>query len=505
MKLLTASQTRAADQFTITHEPISSLDLMERAVRVLKDKMLALLFINEASFIGIVCGVGNNGGDGMALARLLCEETNMPIEVFLLRFSDKLSEDAQKNLQRLENTHVRVHEILPNSEFPKLPKNALLVDAIFGSGLSRPVEKGLIATAVRWMNASKGRTISIDMPSGLFTEDNSDNPLNYVVKADCTLTFERPKLAMLFDANHSFVGDFYVLPIGLHPDFLGSVDSPFHVLTARKVKSLLRKRSKVSHKGTHGHALIVAGSYGKMGAAVLATKACLRSGVGLTTALIPEVGYAIMQISVPEAMVDTKFPDDFSDYKAIGVGCGLGQDDSAKEVLLHLLQHTTQPLVLDADALNLLAQNPDWWQYIPKNSILTPHPREFERLVGGADSAYQAMEMQRKLAQKHSVYVLFKGAYSRVAFPDGTVWFNHEVGNAGMSTGGTGDVLAGLLTGLLAQGYTAAESVLLGTYLHGMAGDFTAERYGQEAMLASDMINHLGAVFKAFRTTAPRS
>ena len=377
-------------------------------------------------------------------------------------------------------------------------QDLVVIDAIFGSGLTRPID-GFIADIVHQIN--KKEIVAIDLPSGLFAEDNRENNFDNIVKAKTTLTFQQPKLAMLFPQNYFFVGEWIVLPIGLHQGFIEGLHSTNYVITISDIKTILKPRAKFSHKGTFGHALLIAGSKGKMGAAILSAKACLRAGAGLLTVHIPAKGLEIMQTALPEAMCSTSDENDFiadvpelSTYNAIGIGPGLGMEKQTQNTLKLLIQNANFPLVIDADALNILSENKTWLAFLPQESILTPHPKEFERLVGKWDSDEERLEMQRQFAVKHQINVVLKGANTAIALPNGDVYFN-STGNEGMATAGSGDVLTGIITSLIAQRYSSSEAAILGVYLHGLAGDVAKENLTEFGMLASDIVD---AIPKAY-------
>ncbi len=344
------------------------------------------------------------------------------------------------------------------------------------------------------------KIIAIDIPSGLMGEDNSENNLENIVKADYTLTFQFPKISFLFAENEPYVGEFEVLPIGLHPEGIAKTPSNFHLLEADDIQKLIPKRSRFSHKGTFGHALLIAGSYGKMGAAVLSSKACLRSGVGLLTTHIPRLGYTILQTAVPEAMTsvdqhDSMFTElpDLEPFSAIGAGPGLGTKSNSEKALLSLLENAKVPLVLDADALNILSKNKEWLEKLPENSILTPHPGEFKRLAGEAANSYENIQKQIGFSEKYKVIVVLKGAFTSISTPDGKLYFN-STGNPGMATAGSGDVLTGIILSLLAQGIAPKNAAITGVHLHGLAGDLTAKEKSEISLIAGDIVEFLGKV-----------
>jgi NAD(P)H-hydrate epimerase len=537
MKILTAEQVRQADQYTIQNEPISSLDLMERAATkcvdwLLDDNNSPLDYRFPLGItIKIFCGMGNNGGDGLVIARLLAEKGFPSIQVFMVNYADKYSPDCEENIKRLEKVieklekkknkstnkatsatyeqmpaeqHLSLHYIKSVADFPTIEVGDVVIDAIFGSGLNKPI-KDFTAQLITYLNNSSAHIIAIDIPSGLFAENNEDIENKAIVKAHQTLTFESHKLAFFYDQNYIFTGKVHLIYIGLDRSFIAQQASNLFLLTKKDIYEKLKIRPKTAHKGNFGHALLVAGSEGKMGAAVLSAKACMRSGVGLLTVHIPKCGYHIMQTAIPEAMVvvDKKKksiskicqePTDLEKYTAIGVGCGLGKGEKTVQAFYDLLKSAFMPMVIDADGLNILAENLSWWEFVPKHSILTPHPKEFERLFGRANNPYLRHQLQIAMSKQRQVFIILKGATTSITTPEGKTYFNTQ-GNAGMATGGSGDVLTGILTSLLAQGYTPEEACCIGTYLHGMAGDIAAKRLSQEAMIAGDIIKYLGRAF----------
>jgi NAD(P)H-hydrate epimerase len=385
---------------------------------------------------------------------------------------------------------------------PPIGKKDLVIDAIFGSGLSRPIDSGLVMAVIEHINGSGAEVVAVDIPSGLFADKPST--AGAIVKARHTVSFQLPKLAFMLSENHPFVGDWHLVPIGLSKKAIKKAEAGAFYITEKDIRKILKPRDKFSHKGTFGHALLLAGSYGKIGAALLAAKACLRSGAGLLTAHLPACGYPIMQIACPEAMVSTdkeeKFlsalPEDLQGKNAIGIGPGLGLSESSAALLLQLFQAQPEtPMVIDADALNLMAKYRQLLDLLPSNSILTPHPKEFERLVGGKPSGdFERLKWQAAFASQYGVYVVCKGAHTSIASPDGEIFFN-STGNAGMATAGSGDVLTGVLLGLLAQGYMPREAALLGVFIHGLAGDVAKAKHGETSLIASDIIEALGGAF----------
>jgi hydroxyethylthiazole kinase-like uncharacterized protein yjeF len=501
MKILSAAEIRAWDEYTITNEPVASIDLMERASAACVKWLIA--HYPAAPSFGIFCGKGNNGGDGLAIARMLMEK-NYPVSIHILEFGHKGTDDFQINLARLQKmVSPDIHFVQSEQNFHPIPKGQVTIDALFGSGLNRDLE-GVTSHLVDHINASGSEVVSIDIPSGLFTDRSSKG--NTIIVAQHTLSFQCYKPAFLFAENAAFTGEIHILDIGLLQGYYDSLEGQFELLDQHIIQSIHRPRQRFSHKGNFGHALLVAGSYGKIGAAVLSAKACLRSGAGLLTCHLPSCGYAIMQTSLPEAMVmtdfnssfTTKVDDDLTRYDAIGIGPGIGQASETKMLLRELFDSYRNPMVIDADALNILGSQKDLLRMIPAGSILSPHPREFERMFGESNNEFERVFLALQKAKELNVIIIVKGHHSFIATPDGKGFFNNT-GNPGMATAGSGDVLTGMLTGLLAQGYSGVEAALLGVYLHGLAGDIAAGEISMEAMIAGDIINYMGDAFKQCR------
>lgn len=497
IKIISADQMKALDAATIEREPVSSFDLMERASRAFVTWFTERY--HTLKKVGIVCGSGNNGGDGLAIARML-NEWGYPVKVWLVKGSVKPTADFTTNLEKARQL-VNISEITSETDRGLFEERDILIDAVFGYGLTRPAE-GIYAQVINCINATDAVRIAIDMPSGLMADKASSG---VIVKADHTVSFHLPKLSFFFPEYHPFTGEWHLLDIGLDKEYVRKVETPYFYLHIKGVKKLFRKRSKFDHKGTFGHAMLLSGSYGKMGACVLSASAVLRAGAGLLTAYVPRCGYQILQSSLPEAMVITD-PDehclteapDTSRATVLGIGPGMGQDPRTVKMMSRTLESFRGPAVLDADALNILAANRELLHLVPKGSILTPHPKEFERLVGEWESDFARLEKQRRLSADLNSAVVLKGAFTSIAAPDGTVYFN-STGNPGMATGGTGDVLTGILTGLLAQGYSSIEAAILGVYLHGLSGDLAALEKGMESLIASDVVTCLPAAFRQIK------
>ena len=496
MKVFNTEQIRSWDQYTILEEPIASIDLMERAADAFVQWFVSR-FPDTERPICIYAGTGNNGGDGIAVARML-HQRFYTVKVFVCAFSGKQSADFEQQIAMLPpHNAVDVEWLGVDDPIAPVQEQTVIIDALFGSGLSRALE-GPWADIIQRLNSFPNEKVAIDLPSGLFADKPSSGP---VLSVAHTFSFEIPKLAFFAAENADWVGEWDFGPIGLHPDYSDQTETPYRYLDQNWVQQAWKPRPKFSHKGTFGHALLINGSKGKMGAAALAASACLRTGVGLLSLHTPAIGYSILQTLVPEAMCSIDPSEDcWSDlpdiapYTAIGLGCGIGQSTETVEVLKQLLETATKPLVLDADALNILAQHPDWFSLLPAGSILSPHPKEFSRLFGETNNHFERIEKQREMAAMHQVHLILKGAHTSIASPDGTCWFN-STGNPGMATGGSGDVLTGILTGLLAQGYSPEESCLLGVFIHGLAGDLASVHLGQTGLVASDIIDGLAEVW----------
>ena len=502
MKVFKTTQVREIDQYTIENEPIASIDLMERA---------ALAFIkwfvrkfDSSQKVIVFAGPGNNGGDGLAISRLL-KERFFKVEVYVLELGSGYSHDFNINFERLKASDISVHVVKEPTSLPEIGKGSIIVDAIFGSGLSRKVT-GLPAEAIKRINSSGLPVVSVDIPSGLFGEDNRENDADTIIWADYTVTFEFPFLSFFFAENAPFTGEWQTVPIGLHPEVIRDTPASHELMDAAYLGRMLKIRSKFSHKGSYGHALIVAGCDGMMGAAVLATKACLRSGAGLVTAHVPRKTYSIIQISTPEALISIDESDiiftgveDLSKYSAIGAGPGLNCRTNTGKGLEALLKEARVPLVLDADALNILAKKPDLLDRIPEYTILTPHPKEFDRIFGISETAFERHQKQREASGKHKLIIVLKGTYTMICTPAGMTFIN-PTGNPGMATGGSGDVLTGMIVGLLAQGYEPENAACLGVYLHGLAADIALEDQSHESLIPGDIIERIGAAFKFVAT-----
>lgn len=495
MKILDAAQIRSLDAYTIKHEPVDSIELMERAAGKcftwIKSRM------RRKRKVRIFCGTGNNGGDGLALGRML-GGTGHQVLIHLAGPWQEGSADFRANREKLNGVrNLVVQELSGDALLPEIDPGDLVIDALFGSGLNRPLE-GFYSRIVQHINDSGAVVVSIDLPSGLFCGDNTANDYKSVIQADYTLSFQLPKLAFLFREHEMYTGQWEVLDIGLHQDGLDQAETDFYMVEPGDLKSLYRPRKRFCHKGNFGHALLIAGSREKMGAAMLAAKACLRSGSGLLSVCVPAGGVTAMHAGIPEAMclpandpgIVDGIPSDLKAFQAIGAGPGLGTEDATARALKLLIQEATVPLVLDADALNILAKNPTWCGFLPQGTVLTPHPGEFDRMAGKSGSGYERLMKARDFAHRFQVHLVLKGAYTASISPRGKVYFN-PTGNPGLATGGSGDVLTGAILAWLSQGYDPLASCLIGVYTHGLAADLAVRGRAYEGLLAGDVTEML--------------
>ena len=494
IKIFPTIQLKELDAYTIENEPVSSIDLMERASRALA-RAMSERWSAETPFT-VFAGPGNNGGDALAVSRLLAER-GCRVEVYLFNTKGTLSPDCETNKERLAGVAgIDFHEITPQFVPPVPTAEHVVVDGLFGSGLNKPLSGGF-AAVVKYINTSPATVVAIDVPSGLMGEDNTYNIQANIIRADLTLSLQLPKLAFLFAENAPFVGEWQLLDIGLSEEAIEEKETDFALTEHEDVASMLKPRGKFAHKGNFGRALLIAGSQGMAGASVLAARACLRSGVGLLTVHIPFCNNFIVQTSVLEAMTEIDINDvrfscatDTDDYQAVGIGPGLGKAGDTEAALLEQIESCQTPMVVDADALNLLGEHRSYIGRLPKGSILTPHPKELERLVGKCQNSYERLTKARELARSAGVHILLKGAYSVVIAPSGKCWFN-PTGNPGMATGGSGDVLTGVVLALLAQGYDAETAARMAAYVHGLAGDIACKKHGVMGMTAGDIVTCL--------------
>jgi hydroxyethylthiazole kinase-like uncharacterized protein yjeF len=502
MKIFFAEQIRKLDKYTVDFEPISSVDLMERASMAVVAQIKARW--DNTTPVTVFAGPGNNGGDALAVARIL-SNGGYQVAVYLFNVRGRLSEECQINKDRLEKCpNVTLTEITSQFEPPSLGGGDLVVDGLFGTGLNKPLSGGY-ASLVQYINASQATVVSIDIPSGLMCEDNTFNVASYIVHANLTLTMQQPKLSFFFAENQQYIGELCVLNIRLHPDGIAQTPSTVSLEEDAELCPLLKSSDPFAHKGTKGHGLLIAGKYGMAGAACLAAKAALRSGIGKVTVHTPRRNNDILQTVVPEAVMqldndDETFSEtvDTSAYNAVAIGPGLGLQAVTMDAFANQVRIVKAPLVLDADALNIMGMNAELVRHLPANTILTPHPKELEKIVGPCANSYERFAKAAQMAIDLQLYIVLKGHFTIICTPVGHKFIN-PTGNAGMATAGSGDVLTGVLLALLAQGYSAEDACRLGVYLHGLAGDIAAARLGEESLMARDIIEALPQAFMSIK------
>lgn len=496
MKLFSPKQIYKADQFTIKKQGITSEALMERAALQLFNWM-HLRMQGAPVKIHLFCGIGNNGGDGIALARHLLEH-GYHIAVYVVNYSEKRSKDFLINLDRLKERKCWPTFLNSNDGLPEIGAQDIIVDGIFGIGLNRKPDPW-VAQLIQHLNGSKAFILSIDIPSGMFAAQGTKDK-STIVTANFVLSFQTPKLVFFLPETGRFVEQWEVLDIGLDSEFLTTTKTDYGLIGKNEILTLYKPRDKYSHKGTYGHSLLIGGSYGQIGAVCLASKSALKAGSGLVTCFVPKVGYSILQTALPELMVLTDANEDYlTDIQfkieptVIGIGVGMGTGDRPTEALTAFLDTNKKPLVIDADGLNILANNPQLLEKLSKESILTPHPKELERLIGKWQDDFEKLEKVKAFSKKYDCIVVIKGAHTIIVY-DNKGYVN-TTGNPGMATAGSGDTLTGIITGLVAQGYTALEAALFGVFIHGKAGDIAVESTGYQALTASDLIDSLGEAF----------
>ncbi len=497
MKIFQTGQVREADSYTITHEPISSLELMERAAK--KCAAAIMNRFDRERRVFIFCGPGNNGGDGLVIARIL-HDHGYDLCVYDVAPGPDRSEDNRTNAERLKKTGVALHVFTPDTRLQSSGKD-LLIDAIFGSGLNRAPE-GLFALAIQQINESPGIRISIDVPSGMRIPPGETHNC---IHADLTLSFQVPRLEFYIAENLSLYGTIEMIDIGLDRRFLDELESPYALTTFADARTYYRIRPSSGHKGTFGHVHVLAGSYGKTGAALLCTKAAIHIGAGLVTVESFKQAFQVIQTGVPEAMFvansgEKHLSGNYADHIAsncIAIGPGIGTHFETAGLLEHVLRNYQNPMVIDADALNILSGHRELYSLLNEKHVLTPHPREFDRLFDPSANGYERLLKQREKSRELGCYIVLKGARTSIASPDGAIRFN-DTGNSGLSTGGSGDVLTGLIAGLLAQGYPPENACCLAVYLHGKCAETYLEEGTEETMSASDIIRMLPRTFRNF-------
>lgn len=493
MKILSAQQIREIDSKTLTHLNISSQELMHMA----KDAIYWWFLNTHMEYqipVSVVCGVGNNGGDGMALAISL-HRTGASVKVYIVEYSTNYSPDFQYYYNKAKEENVAIEVITSTAQLPQFDDAKIIIDAIFGTGINKDV-KGIAKQVIEAINQSNAHTISIDIPSGLMMDKKTD----FAVEADETTTLQIPKLALFLPDNHKFAGDISILNFGLSEKAIEEADANQYFITKQDIAGLIKPLGMFSHKGTQGHSLIIGGSIGKIGSVALASKAALKTGCGLTTAYVPKCGTSALQASIHELMViEDNSPTEITKISfnikpdAIGIGVGMGTNDNTAKALAQFLATNKAPLVIDADAINIISQNNELLKLLPQHTILTPHPKELSRLIGTWDNDFEKIDKTITLAKEHNIIVIIKGAYTLIITPD-EIYVNSS-GTPALATAGSGDVLTGIITSLIAQGYPPLQAAKIGVYLHGLTANITSHKIHPLSFMASDIIDNIGKAY----------
>lgn len=501
MKLFTTEEIRAIDRYTIEQEGVPSLELSERMAEGVADEISSRWRSNKPTMV--FAGPGNNGADALGTARLLFERGFRP-EVYLFNIGgDKLSADCTAARDRMlaEVPEIVFHEVRDRFSMPKITTNHLVIDGLFGSGLREELQGGF-KSLVQYINDENATVVSIDLPSGMFGDWNPQIVNRNTIHATLTLAVQFPRISFFIPDNAELIGEWKVIDIGLSEKAMASAPPNFCLVEQRDVHRRLRHRKEFASKADFGSAILYAGSYGMMGAAILAARGALRGGVGKLTVNAPKCGYQILQSSVPEALfrhnrgeisiVDIHPERDFS---AIAVGPGIGTNELTVKAVEDFLASINQPVILDADALNCIALKPSILNTIPVLSILTPHAGEFDRLFGPQPSAEARLRKAIEMAKYYNILIILKGRYTAIVRPDGKVYFNSS-GCPAMATAGSGDVLTGVLLSMLAQGYPAELASLIAVYVHGVAGEMAAAEQGEYGVTAGDIADHIGKAIR---------
>ena len=500
MKILSAHQIKAIDEYTIANEPVSSIDLMERAAMACFKRLIKLIDVKETIYI--ICGKGNNGGDGLAIGRLLFER-GYNVNIFVINHKSEFSTNAETNFNLFKTKFPEnIYEINSAEELKEQLKdnNAIVVDAILGNGINKPIGN-FLSEIIKLINQRFSKIISIDVPSGLFIDNTSKESEN-IIRSSLTFTFQFPKIAFLLAENSQYVPEFEILDIGLSAKGVDEHSTNNYYVTKYDVFPLLKKRNKFDHKGSYGHALLFAGSKGKAGAAIISSLGCMRSGAGLLTVHSTNEALASLLQHLPEAMGEHDSNENFiteinkpENFDAVAFGPGIGLHNDSQQVLKKLLNFYQGPLVIDADGLNALSENKTWLNFLPAQTILTPHPKEFERLTEKCENDFERLKILKQFSLKYNCIVILKSAHTVIAMPDGNLFFNSS-GNPGLAKAGSGDALTGIILGLLSRGYNSPQAALIGTFIHGFAADLCLKNMSMESILITDVIAHLPKAFK---------
>ncbi len=497
MKIFSKEQIYLGDKLTAERQNITSTELMERAGTQIFNWMHMRMQGAQVP-VHVFCGIGNNGGDGLVLARHLVTH-GYNVHTYVVNYSDKRSKDFLINYDRIKNTTKKWPTLLKCTEdFPEIHPNDIIVDAVFGIGLNRPVDDW-VKKLFQHFRATKAFTMSIDIPSGLYTDKAVEDP-EAIVYAGFTLSFASPKLVFFLPETAKYTVQWEILDIGLDPEYLYTTETEVQLIGKHEVLPNYMPRDKFSHKGQFGHALIVGGSYGKIGAVILAARAVLSAGAGLVSAYVPKCGYVPLQTAFPEAMVITDEDENIVtninfeiEPTVVGFGVGLGTDSKTISAIETLLKSNEPPLVIDADGLNILAKKKTLLKLLPEHTILTPHPKELERLIGSWKNDFDKLKKVKAFSKKYKLIIVIKGANTITVFDEKL--FINTTGNPGLSTAGSGDVLTGIITGLISQEYHPSVAAIFGVYLHGKSADIAVEDFGYQSLIASHVIDYLGEAY----------
>lgn len=501
MKIFNTENIRKIDRVTIEEEGVSSQELIRRVAEGVVSEIVGRW--SPSTPVVIFAGSGNNGADALVVGRLLLEAGFYP-RILLFNFKgNSLSRDCRQAKHELLSTGYQgLVEIIDRADIPPITPDHLVIDGLFGSGLRDPLEGGFKMLA-RVISESGASVISIDVPSGMFGDWNARVIGRDVVHATLTLAVQFPRLAFFLSDNADLVGRWKVLDIGLSNRAIMETHTKYFYVERDEVREVLRKRKPFSSKADYGHALLFAGCYGMTGAAVLAARGALRSGVGKLTVHSARAAYPVLQSQVPEALFSPDrqeyvISDMSSRFKctAIGVGPGIGTNDATRGEFETLIKSYKRPMVIDADALNALAQNQALLDHIAPGSILTPHAGEFDRIFGDQTSAEARLLKAIEVSHRYKIMIVLKGHYTATVRPDGKVFFNSS-GTPAMATAGSGDVLTGIITSLLAQGYKPEAASVAGVYIHGRAGEIAAETEGDYGTTALDIAQAVGKAIKS--------
>lgn len=497
MKIFSKEQIYEGDRLTAERQNITSTDLMERAGLQIFNWLHTRMQGAQVP-VHVFCGIGNNGGDGLVVARHLITH-GYNVKTYIVNYSDKRSKDFLVNYDRIKSTTKEWPTLLKCTEdFPPIQKEDIIVDAVFGIGLNKKVADWVKAL-FQHFRASAAYTLSIDIPSGLHTDKIVEDS-EAIVKANYTLSFQAPKLVFFLPETANYTQQWEILDIGIDPEYLHTTDTEAVFIGKYEVLPLYKPREKFGHKGTYGHALIIGGSLGKMGAVSLASRASLTTGCGLVTSYVPKCGIQILQTTFAEGMCISDQGDNYIesinfDLKptSIGLGVGMGTEPETIKTTEAFLKDNKTPLVIDADAINILSKKKTLLKLLPEQSVLTPHPKELERLIGPWKDDFDKLKKTKAFSKKYNCIIIIKGAHSITVYKDKL--YVNSTGNPGLATAGTGDVLTGMITSLIAQGYEPLYAAIFGVYLHGRSADLALEHFGYQSLLASNVIEYIGEAY----------